>query len=52
VNGASRAGFTSGCERRVAGLGEAGRCDNGHAPVADERQHEGRARDVHDRHGL
>ena len=26
--------------------------DNGHAPVADERQHEGRARDVHDRHGL
>ena len=27
-------------------------CDHGHAPVADEREHEGRASQVHDRHGL
>ena len=27
-------------------------CDHGHAPVADEREHEGRASHVHDRHGL
>ena len=29
-----------------------GVCDHDHAPVADEREHEGRASHVHDRHGL